>query len=140
MMQPVLDIDAYRLVEPLAAVPKAGVARRRRAETYLGGSPPMSWLSRAAAAGKAALATGIALWFKCGIRRAKQGEIRVDASLRRSMGLTKDQARRGVNELAAAGLVCIERDGRGRCKVVTLIVDATKPDGSNQIRARGGNP
>jgi hypothetical protein len=63
----------------------------------------MAWLERAHAAGKAALATGNALWFKRGLQQGKTAPIRVDSSLRRSMGLSHDQARRGIHALAAAG-------------------------------------
>jgi hypothetical protein len=81
----------------------------------------MAWLLRAHTAGKAALATGTALWFKRGLQRGKNAPIRVDASLRKSMGLTHDQARRGVHALEAAGLVQVHRGGRGRCAEVEII-------------------
>ena len=35
---------------------------------YLGGKPPMWWLQRASAKGKAALMAGLALWFKHGVQ------------------------------------------------------------------------
>jgi hypothetical protein len=87
----------------------------------------MAWLSRAHTAGKAALATGTALWFKRGLQRGKNAPIRVDSSLRRSMGLTQDQARRGVHALEAAGLVQVHRGGRGRCAEVTIVTDSAEP-------------
>ena len=87
----------------------------------------MWWLQRAAAKGKAALMTGLALWFKHGVQKDRTASIRVDASLRRSMGLSHDQARRGVHALEAAGLVTIERGGRGRCAVVTIVTEFTEP-------------
>jgi len=87
----------------------------------------MAWLARANAAGKAALATGNALWFKRGLQKGKTAPIRVDASLRRSMGLTHDQARRGVHALEAVGLVQVHRGGRGRCAEVTIIEKVTEP-------------
>jgi hypothetical protein len=46
---------------------------------------------------------GPALWFKRCLQGGKTAPIRVDASLRKSMGLTHDQARRGVHALEAAG-------------------------------------
>jgi hypothetical protein len=87
----------------------------------------MAWLSRAHTAGKAALATGTALWFKRGLQGGKNAPIRVDASLRKSMGLTHDQARRGVHALEAVGLVQVHRGGRGRCAEVTIVTDSAEP-------------
>ncbi len=81
----------------------------------------MTWLARAHTAGKAALATGTALWFKRGLQGGKNAPIRVDSSLRRSMGLTHDQARRGVRALERAGLLEVHRGGRGRCAEVTIV-------------------
>ena len=116
-----LDPDNFRLNQPLPAAVPARPRRRSPRQLYLGGQPPMAWLARAHTAGKAALATGIALWFKRGLQGGKNAPIRVDSSLRRSMGLTPDQARRGVHALEAAGLVQVHRGGRGRCAEVTLV-------------------
>jgi len=87
----------------------------------------MAWLARAHTAGKAALATGAALWFKRGLQGGKNAPIRVDSSLRRSMGLTYDQARRGVHALEVAGLVRVRRGGRGRCAELMIIEKFTEP-------------
>jgi len=115
-----LDPDNFRLNRPLPAVVPASPRRSPR-QLYLGGKPPMAWLARAHTAGKAALATGTALWFKRGLQGGKNAPIRVDSSLRRSMALTYDQARRGVHALEAAGLVQVRRGGRGRCAEVTIV-------------------
>jgi hypothetical protein len=122
-----LDPDSLRLTGALPVVVPAGPRRRSPAQHYLGGKPPMTWLLRAHKAGKAALATGAALWFKRGLQGGKNAPIRVDSSLRRSMGLTHDQARRGVHALEAAGLVQVNRGGRGRCAEVTIIEKFTEP-------------
>jgi predicted ArsR family transcriptional regulator len=37
------------------------------------------------------------------------------------MGLTPDQARRGVHALERAGLLEVRRGGRGRCAEVTIV-------------------
>lgn len=116
-----LDPDSFRLNEPLPVAVPASPRRRNPRQLYLGGQPPMAWLSRAHTAGKAALATGIALWFKRGLQGGKNVPIRVDSSLRRSMGLTHDQARRGVRALKGAGLLAVHRGGRGRCAEVTIV-------------------
>jgi hypothetical protein len=116
-----LDPESLRLPGALPAMVPASPRRRSPPQHYLGGKPPMAWLLRAHTAGKAALATGTALWFKRGLQRGKNAPIRVDASLRKSMGLTHDQARRGVHALEAAGLVQVHRGGRGRCAEVEII-------------------
>ena len=116
-----LDPDNFRLNQPLPAAVPARPRRRSPRQLYLGGQPPMAWLARAHAAGKAALAAGIALWFKRGLQGGKNVPIRVDSSLRRSMGLTHDQARRGVRALERAGLLEVHRGGRGRCAEVTIV-------------------
>jgi len=122
-----LDPDSLRLTGALPVVVPASPRRRSPRQHYLGGKPPMAWLSRAHTAGKAALATGTALWFKRGLQGGKNAPIRVDSSLRRSMGLTHDQARRGVHALEAAGLVQVHRGGRGRCAEVTIVTDTAEP-------------
>lgn len=115
-----LNLETFRVGGPLPAVASVK-ARRRRAAAYLGSKPPMWWLQRAAAGGRAALALGIALWFKHGLRAGLVAPIRVDASTRKVMGLSHDQASRGVHALEAAGLVKVQRGGRGRCAEVTLV-------------------
>ncbi len=122
-----LDPDSLRLTGALPVVVPAGPGRRSPVQHYLGGKPPMAWLSLAHKAGKAALATGAALWFKRGLQGGKNVPIRVDSSLRRSMGLTPDQARRGVHALERAGLLEVRRGGRGRCAEVTIVTDNAKP-------------
>jgi hypothetical protein len=122
-----LDPDNFRLNQPLPAAVPARPRRRSPPQPYLGGQPPMTWLARAHTAGKAAIATGIALWFKRGLQGGKNVPIRVDSSLRRSMGLTHDQARRGVRALERAGLLEVHRGGRGRCAEVTIIEKVTEP-------------
>jgi hypothetical protein len=122
-----LDPESLRLPGALSAMVPASPRRRSRPQHYLGGKPPMAWLSRAHTAGKAALATGTALWFKRGLQGGKNAPIRVDSSLRRSMGLTHDQARRGVHALEAAGLVQVHRGGRGRCAEVTIVQKVAEP-------------
>ena len=132
-----LDTDSLRLTGALPVVVPANPRRGSCPQHYLGGKPPMEWLSRANAVGKAALATGIALWFKRGLQRDKTASIRVDASLRKSMALTHDQARRGVQALEAAGLVTVQRGGRGRCAVVAIATPSTAESYSKHAGVRG---
>ena len=122
-----MDPDNFRLNQPLPAAVPARPRRRSPPQPYLCGQPPMTWLARAHTAGKAAIATGIALWLKRGLQGGKNVPIRVDSSLRRSMGLTHDQARRGVRALERAGLLEVHRGGRGRCAEVTIIEKFSEP-------------
>lgn len=121
------DLETFRADRPLPIVEAAKPRRKHTGQIYLGGKPPMWWLQRAGAKGKAALMTGLALWFKRGLQKDRPAPIRVDASLRRSMKLSHDQARRGVHALEAVGLVKIQRGGRGRCAVVTIVAEFPEP-------------
>jgi hypothetical protein len=122
-----LDLETFRADQTAPVVVAACPRRRSSGQTYLGGKPPMWWLEQAAARGKSALATGLALWFKRGLQGGRRGPIRVDASTRRAMGLSHDQASRGVHALEAAGLVKVHRGGRGRCAEVTITEKFTGP-------------
>lgn len=122
-----LEPDHFRSDTPLPDLGAAKARRRLPSHLYLGSRPPMRWLERANALGKAPLATGIAIWFKHGVQQGKSASIRIDASLRRSMGLSRDQARRGVHALEVAGLVRVHRGGRGRCAEVTIVTRAPEP-------------
>ncbi|MCX7390839.1 MAG: hypothetical protein NTX02_06580 [Planctomycetia bacterium] len=43
------------------------------------------------------------------------------SAARRSMRLTREQSRRGIPALEAAGLLRVVKGGRGRCTVVEII-------------------
>jgi hypothetical protein len=121
-----VDIEMFRLpqAQPAAtAQPKAH--RVRRTETFLAGGAPMWWLRRALELGKAALATGVALWFAHGLQKGGQGQIRVNAATRGQMGLSNDIARRGIHALARGGLINVVRGGRGRCTVIEIVTERT---------------
>ncbi len=122
------DPETFRIPGALPVAAPAKAKRGGAEQTYLGARPPMWWLKEASEQGKAALATGLALWFKHGVRKGGSKSIRVDASLRKLMNLSNDQASRGVHALDKAGLAKIDHGGRGRCAVVTIITDAMKPN------------
>ena len=122
-----LDLETFRADGALPVVMPARARRNRCSQPYLGGRPPMWWLQRAAERGRAALAVGLALWFKHGLQKGRTTPIRVDSSLRRAMALSHDQARRGVHALEAAGLVRVERGGRGRCAEVAIVAAVAEP-------------
>ena len=121
-----MDIEIYRFphVQPTAvaqSMPRSG----RRTETFLAGGAPMWWLRRALELGKAALATGVALWFAHGLQKGGQGQIRVNAATRGQMGLSNDLARRGIHALARGGLINVVRGGRGRCAVIEIVTETS---------------
>ena len=122
-----VDLETFRTDGMVPIFEAAKPRRKRTVQTYLGGKPPMWWLQRAAMKGKAALMAGLAIWFKHGVQKDSTARIRVDASLRRSMGLSQDQARRGVHALEAEGLVKIQLGGRGRCAVVRIVTEVGEP-------------
>ena len=122
-----VDLETFRVIAPLSVVRAATPRLKRAGLAYLGGKPPMWWLQRAAVKGKTALMAGLAIWFKHGVQKDRTAEIRVDASLRRSMGLSQDQARRGVHALESEGLVKIQLGGRGRCAVVRIVTEVGEP-------------
>jgi len=122
-----VDLETFRASVPVPDVQAATPRLKRTGLAYLGGKPPMWWLQRAAVKGKAALMAGLAIWFKHGVQKDSSAQIRVDASLRRSMGLSQDQARRGVHALESEGLVKIQLGGRGRCAVVRIVTEVGEP-------------
>jgi hypothetical protein len=139
-----VDIEAFRLPIPAAAGTATATvattpARRRREDTFLAGGAPMWWLRRANELGKAALATGLALWFAHGLRRGQPGAITLNAAARKQMGLSKDQARRGVRDLAGQGLILVRRGGRGRCAEVEIVTARTNLE-SNATTITGETP
>jgi len=121
-----VDIEKFRLprAQP-AAVTQPKAHRVRRTETFLAGGAPMWWLRQALERGKAALATGVALWFAYGLQKGGQGPIRVNAAMRGQMGLSNDLASRGVQALARGGLIKVVRGGRGRCAVIEIVTERT---------------
>jgi hypothetical protein len=127
--QVVMDVEAFRLSIPIPVVAPAKGQQKRRAvgDRFLAGPIPMWWLARAYQLGAAAQAVGLALWHARGMQRGRSGRIKVNAALRRPMGLSKDQARRGVHSLHSDGLVDIHIGGRGRCMEVSIINEVKEP-------------
>jgi hypothetical protein len=80
----------------------------------------MPWLAKAQTLPKAAMGVAMALWFQTGVR-GKGGPVKVTSAVRRHMGLSNDQAQRGIQALAAAGLLRVCQGGRGRCAIVEII-------------------
>lgn len=112
--------DDYRATSPAALPPAPKSQRRRPQEPFLRGPVPMAWLAKAQTLTKAAMGMAIALWFQKGVR-GQGGPVKVTKAVRRHIGLSNDQARRGIQALAVAGLVRVCKGGRGRCTVVEIV-------------------
>jgi len=73
------------------------------------------------------MGVALALWFQKGVR-GHGGPVKVTSAVRRRMGLSNDQARRGIQALAAAGLLRVCEGGRGRCATVQIVAtSSSKP-------------
>ena len=130
-----MDVDAFRLEMPPPAIAGPITGQRKKGATtdpFLAGPVPMWWLASAYRLGAAALAVGLALWHAKRMQRARSGPIKVNAATRRPMGLSHDQARRGVHALQGDGLVDIHVGGRGRCMEVEIV--------SRRLPASGDRP
>jgi hypothetical protein len=125
-----MDVDAFRMEMPLPAIIGPVTGRRKKGVTtdpFLAGPVPMWWLARAYRLGSAALAIGLALWHTQRMQRGRPGPIKVNAATRRPMGLSHDQARRGIHSLHGDGLVDIHVGGRGRCMEVEINTNREEP-------------
>lgn len=116
----VISADDYRAASPAALPPTPKSHRRRPQEPFLRGPVPMPWLAKAQTLTKAAMGVALTLWFQKGVK-GHGGPVKVTSAVRRHMGLSNDQARRGIHALAAAGLLRICKGGRGRCTVVEIV-------------------
>jgi hypothetical protein len=127
----VISADDYRAASPAALPPAPKSRRRRLQEPFLRGPVPMPWLAKAQTLTKAAMGVAIALWFQKGVR-GQGGPVKVTSAVRRHMGLSNDQTRRGIQALTAAGLLRVCKGGRGRCAVVEIVASrASKAAPSN---------
>ena len=135
-----MDVDAFRLEMPLPAIAGPITGGRKKGATtdpFLAGPVPMWWLARAYRLGAAAVAVGLALWHAKRMQRARSGPIKVNAATRRPMGLSHDQARRGVHALQGDGLVDIHVGGRGRCMEVEIVSRRLPASGDRPATAPG---
>lgn len=115
----VISADDFRAASPAALPPAPQSHHRRPQEPFLRGPVPMLWLANAHALSKAAMGVALALWFQKGVR-GHGGPVKVTSAVRRHMGLSNDQAQRGIQALAAAGLLRICKGGRGHCTIVEI--------------------
>jgi len=135
-----MDVDAFRMEMPLPAIAGPITGQRKKGamtDPFLAGPVPMWWLARAYRLGAAALAVGLALWHAQRMQRGRLGRIKVNAATRRPMGLSHDQARRGVHALQGDGLVDIHVGGRGRCMEVEIVSRRLPASGDRPATAPG---
>ena len=116
-----MRIEDYR-ASSSEELPSAPTGKRKSPikDPFLRGPIPMEWLSSASALCKSALLVGLALWFLRGVM-GKQCPVKFTSAARRSMRLTREQSRRGIPALEAAGLLRVVKGGRGRCPVVEIL-------------------
>ena len=123
-----MDVEQFRIRTLLAVEPPprptGRVGRGRCQEPFLRGPIPISWLTRAFAARGSVVAAGLCLWFMRGVAPT-QPDIKVTKAVRKRLGLSSDQMRRGLAGLEVAGLVEFVSRGRGRCPIVRILIPST---------------
>jgi hypothetical protein len=140
-----MDLESFRAgsVAELPPNPRRKPGRKgpRATQPFLRGPIPLAWLATAHAAGGSALAVGVALWFQRGVR-GDPGPVKMTSAVRRRLGLSADQTRRGLRALESGGLAKILLGGRGRCTVVEVLAGplgpAHKPGGRRSGQSEGG--
>lgn len=135
------DLDRYRTESagyPMVS-PNPPLPLRKKTEPFLKGPIPLAWLSKAAGLGGSSLAVGLCLWFQHGVAR-EPGSIKVTKAVRRKLDLSPDRVYRGLNDLAAAGLIRFESRGRGHCPVVSILAIEGSGSGSLGYSTAGKSP
>jgi hypothetical protein len=110
------DVEALRALgidlAALAHRPSRKPPRPRQGEKFLKGPIPWPWLQRAFRLPGKALHVALLLWREAGCRRSRMVPLCLAGEL--PEGLNRQSARRGLRQLAGAGLVTIRRrPGRG---------------------------
>ena len=127
-----MDIEQFRVNTPpaikLPTHSTTSARRGRSQQPFLRGPVPLWWLARAAAARGSEVTVGLSLWFMRGVAPGKP-DIKVTAAVRKRLGLSADQMRRGLLGLELAGLVEYASRGRGRCPVVRIVDGVSATDG-----------
>jgi len=115
------DPEALRLPTALdgqVVRPSKKPPRPRQGEAFLKGPIPWRWLERALTLPGKALHVALLLWREAGCRRRRTVRLCLRGGL--TAGLSRQAARRGVRQLAGAGLVAV-RYLAGRGLEVTLL-------------------
>ncbi len=92
--------------------------RHTPGEKFLKGPIPWSWLEAAGNLPGKSIHVALAIWFSAGM--AKNGTVRLPASLLRRMGVERNSMYRGLKQLEGDGLVSVVRHN-GRSPIVTII-------------------
>jgi hypothetical protein len=112
---------------PAPTVKKKRLSRPRRADRFLKGPVPWSWLTRAMAIPGKALAVGLMLW----LQRGMTGRRKVLFCLARAeaYGIPTTTARRAIRGLERASLVAVcRKPGRGlEVTILDTLTEDNKP-------------
>ena len=117
---PPINLDRLRLknsptnrpISSRQVLPRASIGER-----FLRGPIPLDWLTVAAQLPVKSLHVGVALWFEAGLRKA--AVVPLSNVTGRLFGLDRNSKYRGLDWLAGAGLITVERK-LGRAPVVTI--------------------
>ena len=111
----VIDLESLRLGDGDVLAPpkpKRKLPRHRPGEKFLKGPIPWTWLERVFLLRGKALHVALLLWKEAGCRRSRTVRLCLSGAL--PAGLNRQTARRGLRQLAGAGLVTfVSRPGRG---------------------------
>lgn len=125
-----IDIERVRSSREQTAPPKrprTGLPRPRRAERFIKGPIPLSWVTTAAQLGGKCCQVGNALWYVAGLQRS--GAVKLSYAILELFGVDRWTYYRALDALAAAKLVSVER-ACGKSPVVTLL-QAPAPVGND---------
>jgi hypothetical protein len=122
-----LDLDRFRLPAGLTAPakPSRHPPRHRNGEKFLKGPIPWTWLETAMAMPGKSLAVALVLWREAGCRNNRTVRLCLRGAL--PPGLNRWSARRGLQQLKAAGLAAIASKP-GRCLEVTILESPAPPN------------
>jgi hypothetical protein len=121
---PSLELSDFELTDGEAAGLAGANGRRRSSQPpgqqFLRGPVPLAWLDQAARLRGKALALGLILWFRSGLRGGcRKVTLCQEHAL---LGLNAQAARRAVKALEGAGLVSVVR--KPGCGLEVTILDA----------------
>jgi len=100
-----------------ASLERRRQAWKRRADEFVAGPIPVSWLAAAVAVSPTAAVVGLAVWFRSGCERSRT--VKIGRTTWSRFHISRFQAHRALHALEAAGLVTVERH-RGRNPVITI--------------------
>ena len=99
--------------------------RHRVGEAFLKGPIPLLWLSSVAALPGKAMAVGLAIWWRVGLR--KTAEIRLTGSHLKRFGVGRKAGYRCLAAMERDGLIRVQRQ-RGKAPIVTVLCDSESSD------------